>query len=93
MNLLQGCQAFSAASPRVNCRLWFSLILFFAAWEVSSLGDSGGEIDVICGYRTPSSNEFLRTQNPHTGVAQPNLRMPAEAIEHSPTWDSDVGAR
>ena len=29
----------------------------------ASLGDSGGEIDVICGYRTPWSNEFLRTRN------------------------------
>jgi uncharacterized protein YcbK (DUF882 family) len=27
----------------------------------ASLNDSGGEIDVICGYRTPWSNEFLRT--------------------------------
>jgi len=32
----------------------------------ASLGDSGGEIDVICGYRTPWSNEFLRTRHPHT---------------------------
>jgi len=37
-----------------------------------SLGDSGGEIDVICGYRTPWSNEFLRTQPAHRrGAAQP----------------------
>src|SRR5580658_9624021 len=36
----------------------------------ASLGDSGREIDVICCYRTPWSNEFLRTRNPHTGVAQ-----------------------
>jgi uncharacterized protein YcbK (DUF882 family) len=47
----------------------------------SSLGDSGGEIDVICGYRTPWSNEFLRTRNPHTGVAQHSLHMQAEAID------------
>ena len=46
-----------------------------------SLGDSGGEIDVICGYRTPWSNEFLRTRNPHTGVAQHSLHMQAEAID------------
>jgi uncharacterized protein YcbK (DUF882 family) len=47
----------------------------------ASLGDSGGEIDVICGYRTPLSNEFLRTRSPHTGVAQHSLHMQAEAID------------
>jgi uncharacterized protein YcbK (DUF882 family) len=47
----------------------------------ASLGDSTGEIDVICGYRTPLSNEFLRTRNPHTGVAQHSLHMQAEAID------------
>jgi uncharacterized protein YcbK (DUF882 family) len=47
----------------------------------ASLGDSGGEIDVICGYRTPRSNEFLRTRNRHTGVAQHSLHMQAEAID------------
>jgi uncharacterized protein YcbK (DUF882 family) len=47
----------------------------------SSLGDSGGEIDVICGYRTPWSNEFLRTRSAHTGVAEHSLHMQAEAID------------
>ena len=47
----------------------------------ASLGDSGGEIDVICGYRTPWSNEFLRTRSPHTGVAQHSLHMQAAAID------------
>ncbi|MGA9497741.1 MAG: DUF882 domain-containing protein, partial [Terriglobales bacterium] len=47
----------------------------------ASLDDSGGEIDVICGYRTPWSNEFLRTRNPHTGVAEHSLHMQAEAID------------
>jgi uncharacterized protein YcbK (DUF882 family) len=47
----------------------------------ASLGDSGGEIDVICGYRTPRSNEFLRTRNAHTGVARHSLHMQAEAID------------
>ena len=46
-----------------------------------SLGDSGGEINVICGYRTPWSNEFLRTRSPHTGVAEHSLHMQAEAID------------
>jgi uncharacterized protein YcbK (DUF882 family) len=48
---------------------------------IASLGDSSGEIDVICGYRTPRSNEFLRTRSPHTGVAQHSLHMQAEAID------------
>jgi uncharacterized protein YcbK (DUF882 family) len=47
----------------------------------ASLNDSGGEIDVVCGYRTPWSNEFLRTRGPHTGVARNSLHMQAEAID------------
>jgi uncharacterized protein YcbK (DUF882 family) len=47
----------------------------------ASVHDSGGEIDVICGYRTPWSNEFLRTRSAHTGVAVHSLHMQAEAID------------
>src|SRR5271154_1795026 len=47
----------------------------------ASVNDSGGEIDVICGYRTPWSNEFLRTRGAHTGVAAHSLHMQAEAID------------
>jgi uncharacterized protein YcbK (DUF882 family) len=47
----------------------------------ASLNDPGGEIDVICGYRTPLSNEFLRTRSAHTGVAVHSLHMQAEAID------------
>lgn len=46
-----------------------------------SLHDSGGEIDVICGYRAPSTNEFLRTRSAHSGVAEHSLHMQAEAID------------
>lgn len=46
-----------------------------------TLNDAGGEIDVICGYRTPWSNEFLRTRSAHTGVARHSLHMQAEAID------------
>jgi uncharacterized protein YcbK (DUF882 family) len=46
-----------------------------------SPNDPSGEIDVICGYRTPWSNEFLRTRSPHTGVARHSLHMQAEAID------------
>jgi uncharacterized protein YcbK (DUF882 family) len=47
----------------------------------SSLQDADGEIDVVCGYRTPETNEFLRTRSAHSGVAQHSLHMQAEAID------------
>jgi len=47
----------------------------------SSLQDADGEIDVICGYRTPETNEYLRTRSAHSGVAQHSLHMQAEAID------------
>lgn len=43
------------------------------------MGDSNGEIDVVCGYRTPWSNEFLRTHG--HGVARHSLHMQAMAID------------
>lgn len=46
---------------------------------VSLSGRPNSEIDIICGYRTPSSNEFLRTHT--TGVAKNSLHMQAEAID------------
>jgi uncharacterized protein YcbK (DUF882 family) len=47
----------------------------------ASVNDASGEIDVICGYRTPWSNEFLRNRSAHTGVALHSLHMQAEAID------------
>jgi len=45
----------------------------------ASVGRAGAELHVICGYRSPWSNEFLRI---HTaGVAQHSLHMEAEAID------------
>jgi uncharacterized protein YcbK (DUF882 family) len=43
------------------------------------LGRSRSEINVICGYRTPWSNEFLRHRS--SAVAQHSLHMQAEAID------------
>lgn len=44
-----------------------------------AVGRPNAEIQIICGYRTPKSNEFLRT---HTaGVAKNSLHMQAEAID------------
>ncbi len=43
------------------------------------LGHAGGEIDVICGYRSQQSNEFLHTRG--RGVAVHSLHMQALAID------------
>ncbi len=43
------------------------------------LGNPNLEINVICGYRTPWSNEFLRTHG--HGVARNSLHMQAMAID------------
>ena len=45
----------------------------------TSLGRSRSEINVICGYRTPWSNEFLRRRS--SAVAEHSLHMEAEAID------------
>jgi uncharacterized protein YcbK (DUF882 family) len=45
----------------------------------SSIGDPEGEIDIVCGYRTPSTNESLRAHT--TGVAKNSLHIQAEAID------------
>ena len=47
----------------------------------SAVNDESGEIDVVCGYRTPESNEFLRTRGTNTGAAVHSLHMRAEAID------------
>jgi len=54
--------------------------IFDALEELTiAVGHPGGEIDVVCGYRSPWSNEFLRTHTP--GVSQNSLHMQAEAID------------
>jgi uncharacterized protein YcbK (DUF882 family) len=44
-----------------------------------SLGHPGGEIDIVCGYRTPWSNNYLR-EHGH-GVALHSQHMEAKAID------------
>jgi uncharacterized protein YcbK (DUF882 family) len=46
---------------------------------LASLGKPGAEIDVVCGYRTPETNQYLRTHS--TGVARNSLHMKALAID------------
>lgn len=48
---------------------------------MASLGRSNGVIDVVCGYRTPWSNNFLRTRSANTGVAEHSQHMLAKAID------------
>lgn len=57
------------------------------------MNDSRGEIDVVCGYRTPWSNEFLRTRSAHTVVARHGLHMQAEAIDIRLPGISTAGVR
>ncbi len=45
----------------------------------TALGNPNLEIEVVCGYRTPWSNEFLRTHG--HGVARHSLHMQAMAID------------
>jgi len=45
----------------------------------AALGNPDLEIDVVCGYRTPWSNEFLRSHG--HGVASHSLHMQAMAID------------
>ncbi len=47
----------------------------------TAVGKPEMEIDVVCGYRTPRTNEFLRTRHAHSGVARHSLHMEAEAID------------
>jgi len=45
----------------------------------ASVGRPGGEIDIVCGYRTTSTNAALRAHT--TGVAKNSLHIQAEAID------------
>jgi uncharacterized protein YcbK (DUF882 family) len=48
---------------------------------MTRLGRPNGIIDIICGYRTPESNSFLRNLGPDTGVAEHSQHMLAKAID------------
>ena len=48
---------------------------------MSKLGQPNGTIDIVCGYRTPWSNAFLRGRGPVTGVAKNSQHMQAKAID------------
>jgi uncharacterized protein YcbK (DUF882 family) len=48
---------------------------------MTRLGRPNGVIDIVCGYRTPWSNNFLRTRSADTGVAEHSQHMLAKAID------------
>ena len=48
---------------------------------LAKLGRAGSEIDIVCGYRTPGSNNYLRTRGPNTGVAQNSQHVQSKAID------------
>ncbi len=48
---------------------------------MSKLGRPEGVIDVVCGYRTPWSNNFLRSRSAVTGVAKDSQHVQAKAID------------
>jgi uncharacterized protein YcbK (DUF882 family) len=48
---------------------------------MASLGRPRGIIDIVCGYRTPWSNNFLRTRSVSTGVAEHSQHMLGKAID------------
>jgi uncharacterized protein YcbK (DUF882 family) len=45
----------------------------------SAIGHPGGEIDIVCGYRTATTNESLRAHS--TGVAKNSNHIQAKAID------------
>ena len=48
---------------------------------MAKLRRPNGVIDIVCGYRTPETNNFLRTRAAHTGVAEHSQHMAAKAID------------
>lgn len=48
---------------------------------MTGLGRANGIIDIVCGYRTPESNHYLRTRSQSTGVAEHSQHMLSKAID------------
>ena len=48
---------------------------------MARLGRTNGLIDVVCGYRTAETNEALRSESAHTGVAEHSQHMEGHAID------------
>ncbi len=48
---------------------------------LTKLGKPNATIDIVCGYRTPWSNNFLRARSAVTGVAEHSQHMLSKAID------------
>ena len=48
---------------------------------MQTLHKPSGIIDIVCGYRTPESNEYLRSRSAETGVAEHSQHMLSKAID------------
>lgn len=48
---------------------------------MAKLRRPNGVIDIVCGYRTPESNEYLRMRSSVTGVAEHSQHMLSKAID------------
>ncbi len=48
---------------------------------MAGLGRANGVVDIVCGYRTPESNHYLRTRSESTGVAEHSQHMLSKAID------------
>lgn len=48
---------------------------------LAKLGRANSVIDIVCGYRTPESNHYLRTRSADTGVAEHSQHMQSKAID------------
>jgi uncharacterized protein YcbK (DUF882 family) len=48
---------------------------------MTRLGRPDGVIDIVCGYRTPWSNNLLRSRSGNSGVAEHSQHMLAKAID------------
>jgi len=68
--------------------------LFDMLWEVHQEVKATGPIHVVCGYRSPNTNEMLRSRSRSSGVAKTSLHMQGKAIDFSiPSADvADVRA-
>jgi uncharacterized protein YcbK (DUF882 family) len=48
---------------------------------LARLGRPNAVVDIVCGYRTPETNEYLRTRGRNTGVARNSQHTLAKAID------------
>jgi uncharacterized protein YcbK (DUF882 family) len=57
--------------------------LFDMLWEVHNEVKATGPIHVVCGFRSPATNEMLRSRSRSSGVAKTSLHMQGKAIDFS----------